>query len=330
VRWLAPIAVAILLIVLILATQESKPVKDEQQRASTYFTDETGARALLLVSEQLLPDVQVHQHPLQGLEADTLIVAGPGRPLQEGEEEALDAWLAGGGQLILATRDGWDGYLESYDIKLEAKDATPQQWRIDRETLLHMRGNLKWEGEFKPLARSGDQILAVEVPVDKGRIVVIGDPYVVSNLALKEADNAVWLIGLMKGRVRFDEYHHGFGDRAGLLQNIWRFLHTSWGLGFAQLALAGLLAATWMRARLGRPVRRLSRRLQEPLLLMEARAGLFQSAQARTLALQQMCTPEMHDARLQELLRKPSLTSAELLEGAQLAARLREEPTRVH
>lgn len=325
-----PVLVAAVLIAFIVSFQKEKPVKDLLERPSTYFTDETGARALLLVSQRVLPNVDVHQLPLDNLQADTLIVAGPKKELEDVEKEFLSGWLNDGGQLILASRDGWGGFLEKeYDVKVEAKSMTPQSWRIEKDLMVHMRGGVTWEGEFKPLARSGSEVLAISIPAGKGRIIAIGDPGVISNQALKEADNAVWLIGLMKGKVRFDEYHHGFGDRAGLLTNILRFLGTAWGLAFGQLALAGILSVTWMRSRLGRPVRRLDRHIQEPLLLMEARAGLFESARARHLALEQI-TGDLKHERLQELLQKKSLTSAELLEGAQLAAKIREEHPRVH
>src|SRR6266498_4477469 len=115
-RLTATIATAIFLILSIVlasfSTRESTDVV--QRRPSTFFTDSTGARALLLVMKQLLPSAEQWRRPLQLLalpnrpdSPTTLIVAGPGLPISKSESDYLDRWLAAGGQLILLTGNGW-------------------------------------------------------------------------------------------------------------------------------------------------------------------------------------------------------------------------------
>lgn len=56
--------------------------------------------------------------------------------------------------------------------------------------------------------------MLVEVPYGAGKIAILSDPFIVSNLGLKSADNAILginLVGGYEGKVAFDEYHQGFG-----------------------------------------------------------------------------------------------------------------------
>src|SRR6266705_3647114 len=88
-RLTATIATAIFLVLSIVlasfSTRESTDVV--QRRPSTFFTDPTGARALLLVMKRLLPSVEQWRRPLNSLALPshqsapaTLIVAGPDHP----------------------------------------------------------------------------------------------------------------------------------------------------------------------------------------------------------------------------------------------------------
>lgn len=104
-----------LLLSLLLARFSDQQSRDTlRQRPSTYFTDPSGARALLLVMQQFLPATEQWRRPLNLLPlpqdpngASTLIAAGPARPLSDSEAEHLDRWLTAGGQLILLTANGW-------------------------------------------------------------------------------------------------------------------------------------------------------------------------------------------------------------------------------
>lgn len=88
---------------------------DLLNRPSTYYTDKTGAKGLLLILRKFLPSVTQwrkpfavvagHQHLNQDI--DTLIVASPSRPLGPHETDALLSWVEQGGQLILALEEDW-------------------------------------------------------------------------------------------------------------------------------------------------------------------------------------------------------------------------------
>lgn len=302
-------------------------------RASTFFTDQSGARALLLVMQRLLPSVEQWRRPLNQIPDNgspgTLIVAGPATPLSQAEADHLDRWLERGGQLILASDSGWplasraavdkNGNTERPPGRLEKSSRTDSS---EKETYLsrHAPG-LAWseKGELESIQVSGPSlptgslrvqsrrhfssvregsvvaesekgILAVEIPVGKGRIVALPDPAMVSNRALRRhADNAVWLVtlaaGWENGKVLFDEYHHGFGERRSAATLAWAFLKTPWGWVLLQVAAAGLLYVFGYRRRFGRISEPPPPTRTSALELVEARAILFQAAEARELAV---------------------------------------------
>jgi hypothetical protein len=99
----------------ILAGLSARPTTDPlHRRPSTFFTDPSGARALLLVMKRFVPVAEIWRRPFnllplpgQSEAASTLIVAGPRLPVSKREAEYLKDWLSAGGQLILFTGSGW-------------------------------------------------------------------------------------------------------------------------------------------------------------------------------------------------------------------------------
>lgn len=70
--------------------------------------------------------------------------------------------------------------------------------------------------QFAPVVHfaAGDKNLVVEMPFGEGKIVVLSDPYIVSNGGISLVDNAQLAINLVAAGDRviaFDEYHQGYG-----------------------------------------------------------------------------------------------------------------------
>lgn len=105
------------------------------------------------------------------------------------------------------------------------------------------------------LAASDNREILVEQRFGNGKIVILTDPYIVSNTGLNQLDNlqfALNLVGTRNGQIAFDEYHHGFGSNNN------RFLEYFSGTPvvpiFLQVVLLiGLLLFSQSR-RFGRPV----------------------------------------------------------------------------
>jgi hypothetical protein len=98
--------------------------------------------------------------------------------------------------------------------------------------------------------RAGEGALLVDYAYGRGRVVVLSDPYVVSNAGLNRADNlflaANVVTGGRAGRVAFDEFHQGYGQTQNQVFAYFRDTPILWM--FAQ-ALLVLLAVVWTRGR---------------------------------------------------------------------------------
>lgn len=250
--------------------------------------------------------------------ASTLITAEPARPLSVAEAQHLKNWLNAGGQLILLTSNGWPMRQRRVDSEsdeevwretsgsgatLLSQYAPALRWnKPDKFNTGRAAGSsiadgaivLRWRRSFlnadgaKVIATVDNAPVAVEVRVGQGRIVAIADPSMASNSALRRSDNAVWLVGLAAawgtGKVLFDEYHHGFGQKRGAIALTSAFLRTPWGWCFLQLLAAGLLYVFVYRRRFGRIQEALLKHRASPLELVEARAGVLRVARAQGLA----------------------------------------------
>jgi hypothetical protein len=80
-----------------------------------------------------------------------------------------------------------------------------------------VRGDFIDEIAFQaPVVHVGepDKYILVEAPFAEGRVIVLSDPYIVSNNGINLVDNAQLAINLVTssaGIIAFDEYHHGYG-----------------------------------------------------------------------------------------------------------------------
>ena len=364
-RLTAAAATGIFLILsLVLASFSTRQNTDVMlQRPSTFFTDPSGARALLLVMQQLLPAVEQWRRPLTFLPLphepgapSTLIVAGPVKSISVTEADRLGRWLAGGGQLILLAANGWHLRRGAATDEVSATEESRVAGDTDESkfaTLLSRYApGLRWAkvGEFKTgvgygtslpsddimlrwrqgfvrtddaevIARADNAVLAVSIPIGQGRIVAAADPTMVSNGALRRSDNAVWLVNIAAGwgagKILFDEYHHGFGEKRGTGELMRAFLATPWGWSVLQLSAAALLYLFVYRRRFGRISEPPASSRASPLELVNARAGFLQAAAAQGFAAELI---------VQDLCRQLNQGRRKLSEGAELGDALASLP----
>lgn len=137
--------------------------------------------------------------------------------------------------------------------------------------------------------RAGYGSMLVDYAYGRGRVVVMSDPYVVSNAGINRADNLFLAVNLLTGghthvRVLFDESHQGYGG--GRNETLAYFRGTPVVWLFAQFALVAL-ALVWTRGR------RFARALPAPhvdrrskLEFVASMAELQQRARAYDLALE--------------------------------------------
>ncbi|HYY98937.1 MAG TPA: DUF4350 domain-containing protein, partial [Pyrinomonadaceae bacterium] len=135
--------------------------------------------------------------------------------------------------------------------------------------------------------RAGSGSMLVDYAYGRGRVVVLSDPYVVSNAGLNRADNlflAVNLVAGARGRVAFDEFHQGYGE--GRNEAVAYFSGTPVLWLFAQGALLAL-ALVWTRGRrFARPLPAPATDRRSKLEFVSSMAELQQRARAYDLAVE--------------------------------------------
>ena len=270
------------------------------RRPSTFFSDRTGTRALLLILQQLIPTTDLWRRPLIDLPAEsgtsrsTLIVMGPEEALTESEVRALDKWISSGGQLILATSKEWQIRKRTNSEKTDKKPPKEPAKAGKENEDYSPQGFLARHNLTARADISGADATAGAALVDlgSGRIVFVSDSYAFSNQTLRGTENALWMADRTSewsntetARVLIDEYHHGFGDRRSLVSLIGAFLVLPWGFMTMQLALAGIIFLLGTRRRFGRPVEELPVERTSPIETVEALGGLFEAAEARALCV---------------------------------------------
>jgi hypothetical protein len=285
--WTAILAggTCVILITAITLLSVDTPSDFINKRPSTFFSDRTGTRALLLILQQIFPATYQWRRtfgelPLQsGSSRSTLIVMSPDEDLTETEAAQLDRWITSGGQLILVTNKEWR-------IRKPARSEKPA--KEDDEYIA--QGYLARNGlQPKPDISAEDAIAAaVTKNMGAGRIVFVSDPYAFSNETLRTTDNAVWIAARTSEwseTIFIDEYHHGFGKRRDMLPLIGTFLISPWGFVCMQLGLAGAIFLLGTRRRFGSPIEALAVERTSPIEAVEALGGLFETARARVLSV---------------------------------------------
>jgi hypothetical protein len=325
-RLTAALATGIFLIVsVLLAGLSSRQSSDALlRRPSTFFTDPSGARALFLVMQQLLPDAAQWRRPLNLLPPpeishapSTVIVAGPARPLSAAEADHLERWLGAGGQLILLSANGWP---LRQRVRSNAPERSPAADEAEQsETFLSRYApslrwtnpgkinvapaagpslpagkiTLGWQRSFadtsgaRVAASAGNAAIAVEIPVGQGRIIAIADPAMASNAALRRSDNAVWLVSVAAGWRNGSilfDEYHHGFARQRGTAELTRAFLAT-PWGWCVLQLAAAgLLYIAYRRRFGRIREPPAPQRASPLELLDARAGVLQAAAAQALA----------------------------------------------
>ncbi len=131
-----------------------------------------------------------------------------------------------------------------------------------------------------------DKNILVDIPYGQGRILLLSDPYIVSNAGIKLADNAILGINLVTGEggtIAFDEYHQGFGGENTFLRY---FSGTPIPALLAQGFLLVLVLLWTQGKRFARPLPLPAKDRRSKLEYVAAMADLQQSTRAYDLAIE--------------------------------------------
>lgn len=138
-----------------------------------------------------------------------------------------------------------------------------------------------------PDGREGEGSLLVDYAYGRGRIVVLSDPFIVSNAGLNRSDNLLLAVNVVAGGggiVAFDEFHQGFGATRNQLFAYFAGTPILWL--FAQGAFI-VAAIVWTRGRrFARPLPAPHADRRSKLEFVASMAELQQRARAYDLAVE--------------------------------------------
>jgi hypothetical protein len=155
------------------------------------------------------------------------------------------------------------------------------------------RADMKASTSAAPIVHVGNKegALLVDYAYGNGRIVVLSDPYIVTNSGIKLNDNLQLAINILSaghGLIAFDEYHQG----KGISQNPWAgyFAGTPVLALAAQLGLLVLLVLWTNARRFGRPLPLPHTDRRSSLEFVASMAELQERSRAFDLAIENIYT----------------------------------------
>jgi hypothetical protein len=206
---------------------------EENGDRSSYHSTPYGTLAYYTLLEQNGIEVSRLERPLTtlkpGADTGTLLVIAPPLKYNPSQEEfnSLNSWVESGGLLILIDREikiTMRGDLEvetsRADISSNVRPLQPTRYTqgVRRLSVSRFASHLKVTSPSATYHIGDNQgAIVADARAGRGRVVLVGDPFIVANNGIAEEDNLALAMNILEerppGRVTFDEYHHGYGNQ---------------------------------------------------------------------------------------------------------------------
>ena len=224
-------------------------------------------------------------------------------PPPESAAETLVQWVKGGGSLVLFS--SWETDL-TRALGIELGDSFGGAEVESEETAFTAdAGNLVFAGgrSMKPvkdaevIARSAKGAAAVSFALGRGRVIMVSDPYPVTNKGIQEGDNVIFVANIFRvlqpSRVIFDESGGAAaGDAAGGAAR--PVVSKTLAAAGVQAAAALLLLYIFWGRRFGRPVPLLRTDTGLSAQYVNTMANIYRQGRAREIALESIYTGFWH------------------------------------
>jgi Domain of unknown function (DUF4350) len=295
-------ALLLLVFVVIVGIDAYQKIRRQPGPPSTYNAASAGYKALYLWLRDMGVPAERWENPLTELprEADVLVMMSPRLGPGLGELKALETWTRSGGTLILVS---WPGNAFAkqfgFEMKMSLQDQKKGEKILSFQPGPYIRGRRRIMSKMHPGIDSGKPEaiahcrdafgnLIVALEEGKGRVIMLADPSLFSNLDLRQGDHARLALDLLlthlgEGLLLVDEYHHGYGR----VTSVAAYIFQSEAV-VPLLQVMFLLLVLWAAAgrRFG-PARPLARDTERSSMeYVRAVAHLFQRVKARRLALE--------------------------------------------
>ena len=301
-----PWKMAMLFLVLFLAVYSVVYLEQRMGRGqepgspTTYSAGTLGYKVLYLWLKDLGIPVKRWEQDLKDLppRATVLVLLEPWLDPEPGELEALEGWVRRGGTFFIAVGRS-SSFLKSFGVSVAGskKEGAGKEPGFQPGPYIRAKRDIRSQGHPNLSSSRADLVVHVRdqwgalfgvVEKGRGRVIVLTDPGLVSNVELKKGDHArlaleFLLSHLGQGTLLIDEYHHGYGRATSVIGHVL-------GSGVQGLLLQGalLLLVLWAAAgrRFGPPRPLPKEEARSPMEYVHAMAGLFHRAGANRLALE--------------------------------------------
>jgi hypothetical protein len=295
-------ALLMVVFVVIVGIDAYQKIRRQPGPPSTYNAASAGYKALYLWLREIAVPVKRWESPLTELprEAEVMLMMSPRLGPGPGELNALETWVRDGGTLVLVSSP-WNSFAKhfGFEMKTRPHDQKREEKILSFQPGPYIRGQRTIMSKIhagvdsrKPQAivhsrdAFGNLIMVLEE--GKGRVIMIADPSLFSNLYLREGDHARLALDLLlthldEGLLLFDEYHHGYGRVTSVAGYVFR---SEAFVPLLQVMFLVLLLWAAAGRRFG-PARPLKREIERSSMeYVRAMAQLFQRVKARRIALE--------------------------------------------
>ncbi len=179
---------------------------------------------------------------------------------------------------------------QEIDDESQTSVSETDETSMDEEVTEPDEAVAEFEAPIVHIGESGQNLL-IEAPFSEGRVIILSDPFIVSNNGINLVDNAQLAINLVTARagpIAFDEYHHGYGVNNN------RFFQYFEGTPviaiFLQFGLVVALIFFSQSRRFARPIPESEPNRLSKLEYVSAMAELQQRTRAYDLAIENIYT----------------------------------------
>lgn len=274
---------------------------------TSYSTGKRGAKAFYLLLDKLgYKPKRLHTPYDTKMNSGKLaFLLAPQHAIKETTAQRLVKWVRKGNTLVfiprtmrIAPRGGRDPFAKALQINVHRrfprnKTLTPDvstELTTGIENLVIQSGNRIRTKREDVTRYFGDRagMVALSLPEEKGTVIAISDPYIITNAGMTEGDNLNLITNILFSyaasakTVYIDEYHHGFVKQ----RTIWDILkETPLGFALVQVALAIILLMYSRGRRFGQPKPVLKEAHRSSTEYVTSLASIYQATKASDIAL---------------------------------------------
>jgi hypothetical protein len=273
---------------------------------STYRATPFGTLAFYTLLAEQGRDVARFEQPFTSLSSSsvsTFFVVVPANEIQptEAELDALEEWVGGGGDLVVVDRviqvkSALGEFETGGPIGGNVRAVAPSAFTrgvAELKVTDFATSVTDARGESAVHFAGDNGPLLIDKPYGEGHVTLLTEPYVIQNNGIGQGDNLALALNLVdalgrKGRIAFDEYHHGHGaaksgGRGGLREYV-AGTPVPWIL--LQRGLIAAVAAATIGSRFGRAVPLKTERRTSALEFVSSMANIQRLARASDLAVE--------------------------------------------